>query len=64
MVISRPQQLDSNMLLGIVNEKLRHSCATLDDLLYEVEIDEHELIDKMDEIGYHYDPLTNQFKAF
>lgn len=53
MDISTLQRLDANILLGIINEKLRLECDGLEELLAV----------RLGQIGYHYDPLSNQFKA-
>lgn len=63
MDFSTMNHLDSTILLGIVNEKLRIECDSLDTFLSQYEMDAQILLDKLDSIGYHYDPLTNQFKA-
>lgn len=63
MDLSNVRKTDSVILLGIVNEKLRLECDSLDELIctYEMSID--DLVGKLDVLGYQYDPLTNQFKA-
>ncbi|MGY3914717.1 DUF4250 domain-containing protein [Aeromonas australiensis] len=63
MDISTLQRLDANILLGIINEKLRLECDGLDELLAYYAMSEEQLAGRLDEIGYHYDPLSNQFKA-
>ncbi len=63
MDLSNVRQLDSAILLGIVNEKLRLECDSLEDLVSCYEMDVDSLVGKLDGLGYHYDPLTNQFKA-
>jgi hypothetical protein len=62
MDLSNVNSWDSNILLGIVNEKLRLECSSIEDLQSMYEIDANALADKLDEVGYQYDPLTNQFK--
>lgn len=56
--------LDANILLGIVNEKLRLDCDSLDDLALTFGLNEEALSRRLEGIGYHYDIVTNQFKAF
>ena len=63
MDISTLQRLDANILLGIINEKLRLECDGLEGLLAYYEMGEEQLAGRLDQIGYHYDPLSNQFKA-
>jgi len=62
MDLSDYKRMDTNILLGIVNEKLRLECDNLDDLVATFNFSKHDLDQKMAQIGYHYDPLTNQFK--
>lgn len=64
MDLSNVQDLDSTILLGIVNEKLRLECSSFDDLISMYEMDVESLIGKLDVIGYQYDPLSNQFKSY
>ncbi len=64
MDLSNVRNFDSVILLGIVNEKLRLECASLDELISTYEMDIEHLVGKLDVLGYQYDPLTNQFKAY
>ncbi len=63
MDISTLQRLDANILLGIINEKLRLECDGLEELLAYYDMSEEQLAGRLDQIGYHYDRLSNQFKA-
>jgi hypothetical protein len=63
MDLSSYLRMDSNILLGIINEKLRLECDSLDELLAVFDFDRQQLSKKMGEIGYHYDPVCNQFRA-
>lgn len=63
MDLSNIAHWDSNILLSIVNEKLRLECDSVEELASMYEIDASSLADKMADVGYHYDPLTNQFKS-
>lgn len=63
MDISTLQRLDANILLGIINEKLSLECDGLEELLAYYDMSEEQLAGRLDQIGYHYDPLSNQFKA-
>ena len=62
MDITHLEQLSSATLLGIVNEKLRLTCNDQAALFYEMDIDKQLLNSKLADIGYHYDPLSNQYK--
>lgn len=64
MDLSNVNHFDSNILLGIVNEKLRLECDSIEDLITMYEMDVECLIGKLDVLGYQYDPLTNQFKSY
>ncbi len=64
MDLSNVRNFDSVILLGIVNEKLRLECDSLDELISTYEMDIEPLVGKLDVLGYQYDPLTNQFKAY
>ncbi|GLO60768.1 hypothetical protein MACH09_12760 [Vibrio sp. MACH09] len=63
MDLSNIKRFDSSILLGIVNEKLRLECDSFDELIRRYEMDVDSLVDKLDTLGYQYDPLTNQFKS-
>ncbi|EJL6577553.1 DUF4250 domain-containing protein [Vibrio cholerae] len=64
MDLSNVRNFDSVILLGIVNEKLRLECDSLDELISTYEMDIEHLVGKLEVLGYQYDPLTNQFKAY
>ncbi len=64
MDLSNVRNFDSVILLGIVNEKLRLECDSLDEFISTYEMDIEHLVGKLDVLGYQYDPLTNQFKAY
>ncbi|MCG9596903.1 DUF4250 domain-containing protein [Vibrio sp. Isolate25] len=57
-------RLDSAILLGIVNEKLRLECDSFEELVTMYEMDVETVVGKLDILGYQYDPLTNQFKSY
>ncbi len=64
MDLSNMTHMDSNILLGIVNEKLRLECESFEDLIRMYDMDVESLVGKLDLLGYQYDPLTNQFKSY
>ncbi|MBN3492757.1 DUF4250 domain-containing protein [Vibrio neptunius] len=64
MDLSNVGRLDSVILLGIVNEKLRLECNSFEELVIMYEMDIEIVIGKLDVLGYQYDPLTNQFKSY
>ncbi|GAA5194179.1 DUF4250 domain-containing protein [Ferrimonas gelatinilytica] len=62
MEIEQPGQLEPEILLGIVNEKLRLGSGNLADLAAEMELDSLELEQRMAAIGFHYERSVNQFR--
>tara|TARA_Y100001956_G_C4126578_1_gene190473 strand:- start:180 stop:380 length:201 start_codon:yes stop_codon:yes gene_type:complete len=64
MDLSNVSSLDSIILLGIVNEKLRLECDSFEELVSMYEMDVESVVGKLDVLGYQYDPLTNQFKSY
>lgn len=57
------ETMDTYMLLSILNEKLRLECDGLTTLIARYDLDTNWLISRMRQIGYHYDGVSNQFKA-
>ena len=57
------QQLpnDAMLCLSVVNTKLRDYYSSLEELCESMEIDKDELIQKLKDIDYEYDPSRNQF---
>ena len=53
---------DPNILLSVVNTKLRDEYSSLDALCDGLDEDKAKLVDKLSGAGYAYDPDTNQFK--
>lgn len=56
------QHLPAEILLGIVNEKLRLSCPDKDALYYELDLSPTLLEYKLSALGYEYHPLSNQYR--
>ena len=63
MDLSAYQRMDANILLGIVNEKLRLECADLGELLLRYDMSQDALNQKMTTNGYQNDEMNNQLKA-
>lgn len=63
MEIKNLLKMDGEIVFGIVNERLRIECDSLDELSHSYNLDSQALIEKLKSVGYHYDPNTNQFKA-
>ena len=53
---------DPNILLSVVNTKLRDEYPSLEYLCVGMDADQAELTEKLGALGYAYDPDTNQFK--
>ena len=54
--------MDSNILVSIVNMKLRDFYDSLDQSCEDADIDKDELIKKLSKVGYEYNTQLNQFK--
>ena len=52
---------DPILLLSVVNTKLRDFYKDLDVLCQEMSVDKAELIERLADIDYEYDEVTNQF---
>ncbi len=62
MEIVHPERLGPHILLGIVNEKLRLGCNSLEQLSDDLGISKKEIEQRMNRIHFHYQSLNNQFK--
>ncbi|GAA4877435.1 DUF4250 domain-containing protein [Ferrimonas pelagia] len=62
MEIHHPEQLDPQILLGIVNEKLRLGSGNLADLAAEMDLSSLQLEQRLAEIGFRYRRDVNQFR--
>lgn len=54
--------MDPNLLVSIVNMKLRDNYDSLESLCYDLDLKEDVIIHKCKIIGYEYNKLHNQFK--
>ena len=55
--------MDPNLLLSLVNTKLRNDYESLEDLCKSEHIEETLIVENMELIDYYYDEDENQFKA-
>ncbi|KXF81744.1 DUF4250 family protein [Enterovibrio coralii] len=62
MEIHNLEHLDNAIVYGIVNERLRLECASLDEFLLQFGLDHQTFQHKLDEMGCYYDPLVNQLR--
>lgn len=53
--------MDKNILLSLINMKLRDEFRSLEDLCKEYDIDEFDIENKLKSIGYKYNKNNNQF---
>lgn len=63
MPLTRFSTMDPNMLLSIVNMKLRDEFRSLDELARSYDIDADALCARLLDAGYRYQPSNNQFIA-
>ena len=56
------KNIDPNILLSIMNTKLRDQYASLDILCYDLEIIKEDILNRLKNIGYEYNQKKNQFK--
>lgn len=52
---------DPAMLMSFLNMKLRDNYSSLDELCEDMDIDRHELLDRMKKLGMEYLPEQNKF---
>lgn len=63
MEINNLLKMNSHIMFGIINERLRLECDSVEELVSRYELDEKLLANKMSVMGYQYDPISNQYKA-
>jgi len=54
--------IDPNILLSVINTKLRDQYASLDILCYDLELTKEIILNRLKEINYDYNEEENQFK--
>lgn len=54
--------MDPNILVSLINMKLRDFYSSLEDLCYDIGIEKKDLEEKLRSSNYEYDELLNQFK--
>ena len=54
--------MDPNILLSIINMKLRDFYNDVEDLCYDLDINRKELDEKLIKIGYNYNKKNNQYR--
>lgn len=63
MIIGDIKSMDSNILVSIINMKLRDEYNSLESLCYDLNLIEEDIINKCKDAGYKYIKEQNQFKA-
>lgn len=53
---------DPNILLSMINMKLRDKYSSLDELCDDLDESKSEITEILGQAGYKYDDITNQFK--
>ena len=62
MEVNSKEIIDPNILLSLVNMKLRDQYASLDILCYDLEMTKENIVNTLKTIGYNYNETENQFK--
>lgn len=52
---------DPFMLMSYVNQQLRDNYDSLDEFCKSMDIDKNELLQKLNAVGFEYNPDTNKF---
>lgn len=52
---------DPNMLLSVINTKLRDKYKNIDELAEDLNVNKEEIVEKLKAIGYKYDIQLNRF---
>ena len=63
MTTEEIKDMDVNILLSIINLKLRDFYNNLDELCYDLDINKDVLIERLRKENYKYDLSINQFKS-
>lgn len=63
MTTEEIKDMDVNILLSIINLKLRDFYNNLDELCYDLDINKDILIERLQKENYKYDLSINQFKS-
>lgn len=56
------KNMDPNILLSIMNTKLRDQYASLDILCYDLDLTKEYIVNRLKDIGYNYNEEKNQFR--
>ncbi|AWK49817.1 DUF4250 domain-containing protein [Clostridium beijerinckii] len=62
MGMNSKEIIDPNILLSLVNMKLRDQYDSLDILCYDLEMSKENIVSILKTIGYNYNETENQFK--
>lgn len=55
------EKIDSNILVSLINTKLRNNYSSLDELCEDLNINRNQLENKLKKIDYYYNTTRNQF---
>ncbi len=62
MYLTKFETMDINLLLSMVNMKLRNDYANLDELCIQNEINKQKLCERLAQANFEYHPTSNQFR--
>lgn len=62
MIQASVEILEPNILLSLINMKLRDQYSSLDALCEDLDLDKDCIVNKLMNIGYTYNQQENQFK--
>ena len=62
MDLTRFENMDPHLLVGLVNTELRNQSESLDDLVKTHGIDEEALVARLSNAGYEFMPEQKQFR--
>mgnify|MGYP000945595317 CR=1 FL=1 len=55
------EKIDSNILVSLINTKLRNNYSSLDELCEDLNINRNQLENTLKKIDYYYNTTRNQF---
>ncbi len=53
---------DPIMLMSVINTKLRDEYSSLEELCRSLCLDKEEIVEKLEKVGFKYEPESNQFR--
>ncbi|WP_394201041.1 DUF4250 domain-containing protein [Shewanella waksmanii] len=56
------RDVSGEILVGIVNERLRLDCQDRQALFYQLDLPSEQLEQRLMQAGFYYDPVSNQYR--